>query len=296
MTNEEKEKKFLTKNSCSGFEYNMFYRDRMDNNAVQVLHGIECLILNMEPMALEHRDFYRARVVKTANIKESAGFESDNNDHICAGFNAGESGKAPEKYVNAGRINRQWESIWYLTDDKYTSLSEVRPAVREQISLARYKIADYSNIRVLDFCNPSVEMNSGFDKSNTPLEDYDIQEIYVLIQKLLTLPAYDEQTYYVSNKIVDFAKASNISGIKYKSFYGPGNNIALWNISEDSMVFQDSELFLLYSVNHAFINVKDAALFDNERMYKYEISRGFEKPLKELDKMYKSLKSQHKRR
>ncbi len=296
MTDKELEIKKLTKFSTRGFEYNMFCCDRMDNNAVQILDGIECLILNMEPKELEHRDYYRARVVKVPNIKESAGFQCDNNGHICAGFNAAESGKAPEKYVNAGRINRQWESIWYLADDKYTALSEVRPAVREQISLARYKLVENSGILILDFCSSDYELRDGFNKCDTPLENYDIHEIYVLIQKLLTLPAYDKQTYYVSNKIVDFIKSRNISGIKYKSFYGPGNNIALWNISDERMVFQDSELFLLYSVNHAFINAKDAALLDNERMYKSETSQGFEKPLKELEEMYKSLKEQHKRR
>ena len=199
-----------------GFEDNVYNRDRLDENAKQVLLGIKCLVENSKTKKLRIGTYYRARKINTDDITKSKGFTFNSEKKIVSGFNETESGRAPECKTKAGRINKEWESVLYLANDPYTAMAEIKPEVRGQISLACYKPIQNANIRILDFSGSEPCMKKEFEQQGSALEDYNLNDIYVCIQGLLTLPEYNERTYFISNMIADIIKETNVSGDNMK--------------------------------------------------------------------------------
>lgn len=278
-----------------GFEYSMYNRNHPDNNTQQVLDGMECLAKNIKPQKLRKGKYYRARVIDTKDIVESKGFRFNDSGNICTGFNEEESGRAPESFVRAGRINKEWESIWYLASDAYTAMAEVRPGVREQISVAEYRVNGNYVVNILNFANDRILMKEGFDKTGTALEKYEINEIFVLMQKILTLPAYNERTYFISNIVADMLKNAGVSGVKYKSFYGKGYNLAIWDTDKKIIEYCGSKVYLNYCSNQAFVNIEDGSTINNTTMFNKQIKEGSSKAILEAQKMYKELISKGRR-
>lgn len=281
--------RFMTQLAIQGFEYSMNNRSRPDDNAMKVLEGMECFAMNMKPQKFRKGIYYRARVVDTKDINEDKGFSINDDGKICSGFNELESGKAPECFVKAGRINHEWESIWYLANDAYTAMAEVRPGAREQISLAKYRVVDNTEIYVLNFAEDQYKMKDGFETKGTVLEGFDLNKIYVLLQKIMTLPAYNERTYFISNIAADMIKKAGVSGVKYKSFYGKGNNIALWSIDKEAMVYCGSKVFLNYCTNQAFISLEDASVINNTSMFNKQVKNEASKAINEAQKLDKEI-------
>ena len=296
MTNKkESSLRFMTQIALYGFDDCIKNRIRLDDNAHQILEAIECLANNMQFQDLSGETLYRARVIDTKDIKRQNGFHINEDEKICTGFNEGQSGRAPECIVKAGRINHEWESIWYLANDIYTAMAEVRPGVRESISLATYSVADNSQIKILNFTNEEIKTKDGFDEKGTCIEKYDLNELYVGIQEILTLPAYNERTYYVSNIVIDILKKTGISGVKYKSFYGPGDNIALWNINDNLIKFCGSKVFLNYCSNNTFIEITNNQAVDYPKELYNQMIMGSSTTVQETQKMFKELIDKEKR-
>lgn len=293
--NSEIAARLMAQFAIAGFKDTMNNLSRPDNNVRQVLAGMECLASNMKPKKLRKGTYYRARVIETKDISDTKGFSVNDNGGVYSGFNEIESGRAPECLVKAGRLNREWESLLYLTNDAYTAMAEVRPSVREQISVAKYRVGDNADVRVLDFADDKVKMQGGFEKKETALENYDLNEIYVLMQEILTLPAYNERTYFISNIIADRIKKADVSGIIYKSFYGKGNNIALWNTDEKAVEYCGSKVFLYYCSNQAFANLEDGKIIKNTVLFNRQIKEGCSEAVFEAQKMYKKLINKSRR-
>ena len=82
-------------------------------------------------------------------------------------------------------------------------------------------------------------------------------------------------------------KIKGVSGVKYKSFYGFGNNIALWNC-ENAFEYHGSEVYLNYCSNNGLINLKDRSVIDNGSMFKKQIETDIFKGAYEANRIYKN--------
>ncbi len=286
---------FLTQLILQGFDYVMYNRDRPDAGARQVLEGFDSFVTNMKPQKLRKGIYYRARVIDTQNVTDDKGFSISDTGKISSGFNELESGKAPECIIKSGRLNHEWEAIWYLASDAYTAMAEVHPPIRGQVSLAKYEIVDDSDVYVLNFASKKFKMKNGFEKTGTALENWNLNKMYVQMQSILTLPAYKERTYYISNIVGDMIKKTGVSGVRYKSFYGKGTNIALWDIDEKVLKYCGSKVFLNYCSNNEFISLEDEKKICKTKISSKQKGKEPNKAIIESQKMYTSLIEKHKK-
>ena len=74
----------------------------------------------------------------------------------------------------------------------------------------------------------------------------------------------------------------------YKSFFGSGNNIALWNV-DDKLEFIGSKVYINYCSNHAFVSMGDGEAIKNTTMFNKQVRKGADKAIKETEEMYESL-------
>lgn len=261
-------KKILSLIAINAFEYTINNKYELDGNAQQILNAIKYVISNMQVFTIKReKKLYRARTINIiSDVDKIHGFSIEESGKI-TGFNEKNSGKPPKVLAKTGRVNHKWEPILYLASDKYTALSETRSGLREGISVATYNVL--SDLRILNFSLENCQFQEAFKENNPEINCYDPQEIYLLIQKILTLPREDEKTYYLSNMIADIAKELDIHGIAYASFYGTGYNVALWKYEESELNYvEPSEVYLHYTSNNAFVSLNDEAYIDCENKYR----------------------------
>lgn len=279
-------KRIISLFATRAFEDTTMNKCELDRNALQVLEAIKYVINNMKVFTLKRDEkFYRARTINIlSDVDKIHGFDIEENGKF-TGFNEKNSGKPPKVLVKAGRVNHKWESILYLASDKYTALSETRAGIREGISVATYSVL--SDLKVLDFSLESCQFQETFDENNQNIKYYDPHEIYVLVQKILTLPWENDRTYYISNMIADMAKELDIHGIAYESFWGTGYNVALWRYGECELNYvEPSEIYINYASNNAFVSLNDNTYIDCENKYNILLEKR-NNAVEEMKKLYK---------
>ena len=176
--------------------------------------------------------YYRARKINDFDGEET-GIIRENGIPV-TGYNVQFSGIAPSQEIKQnGRVNRIGEQVLYLAEDIETSCKEQKADENDYISVAECTINN--NIKVMDF---AITVSDGlfklfsdekvhFFKSNYSV---DIRVFYIFIKEYLISPYYREQDYIIPLEFLDIVKRkSDISGIKYNSFYTDKCNIALWD-------------------------------------------------------------------
>lgn len=191
----------------------------------------------MPIMEIDNGIYYRARKINDFD-GETTGIIRKNGIPI-SGYNNEYSGVAPVKAIKQnGRVNRIGEQVLYLAEDIETSCKEQKVDENDYVSVAECTIN--SKIKVIDF---TVTVSDGL--VNLFLDEtvqhfssnysVDIRAFYIYIKEYLTSPDYKNQNYVVPLDFLDFIKKrSDISGIKYNSFYTDKCNIALWDENKNS--------------------------------------------------------------
>lgn len=181
--------------------------------------------------------YYRARKINDSD-GEYAGIIRKNGIPI-TGYNIQYSGIAPVQAIKQnGRVNRIGEQVLYLAEDIETSCKEQKAGEKDYISVAECIINN--KIKVMDF---TVTVSDGlvnlfshetvqFFRNNYSI---DIRAFYIFIKEYLTSPDCKVQDYVVPLDFLDIVKKrSDISGIKYNSFYTDKCNIALWDENKNN--------------------------------------------------------------
>lgn len=181
--------------------------------------------------------YYRARIINDTD-GENTGVIRKNGIPI-RGYNSQYSGVAPiHKIKKNGRVNRIGEQVLYLAEDIETSCKEQKTGTEEYISVSECVINN--EIKVMDFTvGVSDELVKLFPNEIVQFfsSNYsvDIRAFYICIKNYLTSPDYQKQDYIVPLEFLDIVKKiSDISGIKYNSFYTDKCNIALWDKNKNS--------------------------------------------------------------
>ncbi len=178
--------------------------------------------------------YYRARKIEK-NDKEDTGIIRNNGIPV-RGYNVQYSGVA--KIKENGRANHIGEQVLYLAEDVETSCRELKVGKDDYISVAECMINN--KIKIMDFTITVSDGLANLFSDETVqffLSNYacDIRAFYIIIKEYLTAPDYKNQDYIIPLNFLDIVKKrSDISGIKYDSFYTNKFNIALWDENKNN--------------------------------------------------------------
>lgn len=203
---------------------------------------------------------YRARIVHTNNM---------NNLHYengkLFGYSESESREAPLGLGGVGRNNIAGMSYLYLADSMQTACCEVKPIVRQLLSVASFTIK--MPLAVIDFTIDSNRAKSALQETvNVYLDDKNvvipvkIGEVFEKVARMFYRPITDTKEYKATQVLTDYIRKTGIDGVRYNSFYNEkGINYTIFNSDRRKIHFDDSRIVMLQSERRTFLD------FNNER-------------------------------
>jgi len=155
----------------------------------------------------------------------------------------------PEK-VSEGRINSKEIPCLYLSTDEKTAMSEVRPWVGSYVTIAQFemlkdlKVIDCSRGEIDPIAMTAADLDKLWKlKQTTPEED--INTIWQWIDLAFSEPVERNDKISDSNKTADYVptqiiaelfKTNGLDGVKYKSLFNNGKNLALFDVNSAEQV------------------------------------------------------------
>ena len=195
---------------------------------------------------------FRARVIKPSDYSDETKGICISNDRLY-GYNWDESKEPPTDYAGSGRTNHKGEPALYMASDELTACMEVRPRIREMVSVARFHVLE--DIPIIDFSKLqySQPLNLYDDEYNA-----DSRWFLSRIRELFIRPVYEneKENYNASQMIVDhFRREYGIQGFAYKSFYAEGTNYTFFDDSMEKFEWEDSRVLNNYAAANFFISL-----------------------------------------
>lgn len=214
---------------------NQFSFESLNGNAKKINQEIfEQAALYMPVVELEQKLYYRARIINETD-GEKAGIIRKNGIPI-TGYDVSHSGVAPADCIKEnGRVNHTGEQVLYLAEDAETSCKENKPDKNSFLSVAECRIKDH--IKVADF---SITVSTGLEDA-FPSDiiqlfrlkyGIDIRALYMFIKDYMKNPNYKGKEVYYAYSLAfldKIKKRTDLSGVKYASFFTGKFNIALWD-------------------------------------------------------------------
>jgi hypothetical protein len=137
--------------------------------------------------------------------------------------------------ASEGRANPKGIPVLYVATDPETAMSEVRPSLASELSLAELEVS--RDLNVLD-CSMHSSSRSPFDytgQSPPPPEERE-QVVWGSINRALTQPVdlSDRLADYAPTQVLaEYFRGAGYDGIRYQSGYGTrGHNIALFDLAD----------------------------------------------------------------
>lgn len=149
------------------------------------------------------------------------------------GYNSKDSFVNPNpKTISEGRCNHNHEQCLYLAEDIDTAISELKPLIREKISVAR--IESIEELRLVDL---------GFSTANDPY-----QKLIAFL--FVTSPTQDEYDIYTFTQVISsLIKQKGYDGIRYSSCQNLSKlNYAIFNYNKCKPV--SSDVFEVESISY----------------------------------------------
>lgn len=213
--------------------------------------------------------FYRARCIDEYDYKKIDKGLCYDADRFY-GYNYDESKEPPKEYASDGRANYRGESVLYLASEEITACVEVRPQIRQFVSVAKFKTI--SQLQILDFSK--LKYSSPLD-SNDVKYNVDMRQFLSSVLALFTRPVYGSD-YIITQKIVEHFRKKGIKGIAYRSFYTNGTNYTFFDEYMNRFKWIDSRVVLNYAVANLFISLdktKEMKDIDNRYMIEEAINK-----------------------
>jgi hypothetical protein len=172
----------------------------------------------------------------------------------------------PEK-ASEGRINPRGIPCLYLSTDEKTAISEVRPWVGSYVTVAEFetckslKLVDCSRCEI----NPVIRTARDLDmliklKPPTPEETTEIVWRWIDLAYTEPVDRDDSTAGYVPTQIIaELFKANGFDGIKYRSLFNGGDNLALFDLGSaeqvgEGKVVQVTRVELDFQQIHPFLS------------------------------------------
>ena len=137
------------------------------------------------------------------------------------GYSADESNKPPNDKAAEGRVNPEFISYLYLSEDPLTCVYEVRPAIGQNVSVATFEIK--KDLRIYDFAYSFPNDFKNEKQLDIALFDY--------ISKQFSLPYQNKPLQYLPTQYLgEVIKNSGFDGLRFQSsLHQNGYNIVLFD-------------------------------------------------------------------
>lgn len=145
-----------------------------------------------------------------------------------------------------GRANPKGIPFLYLSDVKETAMSEVRPWIDAVISVALFRVNRQLSIIDCTSDTPKIFLEN-------PAPDQREKTVWGYINEAFSIPIEneDDSSEYVPTQILaELFRDTGFDGIAYKSLFGKGKNIALFNL--DDAIAEKCFLFKAKSLKFEF--------------------------------------------
>ena len=220
----------------------------------EFLKMIDDYVLNKSSKFIQLIDkgtiLYRARILPQNKINKN-NIRAHGNKLL--GYDETNSREAPLGFGTEGRNNINGVSYLYLANNIETACSEVKPIVRQLLSVAEFESA--KDLKIVDFTGDNVEIK----KESKEL--INLPYIFASIANEYTQPAISNEYYVVTQVITDYIRKNGIDGIAYKSFYSDkGINYTFFNSSRNNISYRGSRLVMLQSERRTFLD------FNNDKI------------------------------
>lgn len=155
------------------------------------------------------------------------------------GYDEKSSGMPPLDKANIGRANPQFLPYFYIAEDDYTAIAEVRPYPTDQVSVAKYKVM--KDMKIIDFTGD----NGGFRKHLFSDEENELFEHICCLFSIPTRkPDYD---YIVSQYISELIKEMGYKGIRFTSSLSP-SGVNITTFTQDNFKFISSHVYYIRAI------------------------------------------------
>lgn len=197
--------------------------------------------------------YYRARICDMSNIKPDSGIKYDNGKMY--GYNE-ENSKEPLIGISSeGRNNIKGASYLYIASNPQTACMEVKPQIRDFISLAEFKVK--RDIKIIDFYSDKL-----FERFQSELYDMSLGEFFTRLMFAYTVPNTNPEIYKVTQNITDYIRKSGIDGIGYRSFFvKSGINYTIFNCHPNIIKYERSKIVEYYGSTDSFWDFNEKKQF-----------------------------------
>lgn len=164
-----------------------------------------------------------------------------------------------ERKATEGRVNAKGIPCLYLATTKETAMSECRPWIGSEVSVAQFKVM--RDLVIVD-CSINhsltplyLDVNKGFYE---PDEQEREEAVWADIGKAFSRPVTpnENQAHYVPTQVVAEAfKTNGFDGVAYKSMLGEGHNVALFSLDNAALV--SCTLYAVKNVGFEFEQVSN---------------------------------------
>lgn len=162
----------------------------------------------------------------------------------------------PDKVTQAGRANKQGESVLYIADQEATAVAETRPARGLLVSVAQVHVV--RDLRLVDLHKPVRPSNPFID--DIPRYELELENLLRAFGEELSRPLRrtdDHHEYLPCQKLVERIRESGLyDGIRYPSAMAPGgSNIVLF--ASDLVAIGASKLVEIREVSVSYLDFDD---------------------------------------
>jgi hypothetical protein len=159
-------------------------------------------------------------------------------------------GRAPE-----GRINPKGIPFLYAATHERTAVGEVRPSCGQLVSVAQLRTS--RDIRLIN-CTTDEEKIRTVVYFKEPEPEEQTLAVWRDIDRAFSEPvtASDDRANYAATQLIaELFRKNGFDGIAYRSSYGPGHNIALFDlnaaeVTADPQLVEVTDLSLTYSLRY----------------------------------------------
>lgn len=191
------------------------------------LEILESILKETETVIPAGRRFYRSRVSNEKGVK---------------GFARSEMGAPPDDVASAGRANSKGQSCLYLSNNRKTTVKEIRAHAFDYVTIATFRTN--REIRVLDLSSitHSSPFYSGTSKVSFLVNENHLRKIENDMAKPMS--RWDSDLDYLPTQFIsDFAKFLGYDGVKYYStFDRTAFNLALFDTTACDCIYHRNYL------------------------------------------------------
>ena len=169
----------------------------------------------------------------------------------------------PPNLTRASRIGVTGIPVLYLSSDKDTAMSEVRPWKNQPVSLAKFHVT--KDLNIVDCCQCGLDGTIADLNKLWPLASLKRKEIipdseqediaWAWIDSAFSEPVsqLDEPLEYIPTQVIaEFFKTVGYDGVKYRSSVAPGYNIALFDVNSakaiETMLYYTNDICYRFSI------------------------------------------------